>query len=125
MDPAAGNNVLIVEDEKLLALMLEDLLLDSGHRVMHAGSVSDAMALVEREHFDAAILDVNIAGSDVFPVAFRLRELRTPFVFASATDAGGIGPDFRNEQLIPKPYTIGQLQQSLSRLLAPASSPVS
>lgn len=113
-----GNKVLIVEDETLLALMLEDLLLDIGHRVVHAGSLADAMAAVEREHFDAAILDVNINGNDVFPVATRLRELQTPFVFATARDAAWIGDDFAQEQLISKPYTITQLQQSLDSLLA-------
>lgn len=113
-----GNNVLIVEDETLLALMLEDLLVDSGHRVVHAGSLTDAMAALDREPFDAAILDININGDDVFPVAARLRELNTPFVFASASDAGQIGPEFRLEPLIAKPYTIGQVQQSLGHLLA-------
>lgn len=113
-----GNNVLIVEDEMLLALMLEDLLLDSGHRVVHANSLGDAMAAIERERFDAAILDINVNGKDVFPVAERLRAMSTPFVFASASDADRIGPEFQQEQLIPKPYTIGQVQQSLSSLLS-------
>lgn len=117
---APGNNVLIVEDEKLLAMMLEDLLLDAGHRVVHAGSLSDALAIVEHQPFDAAILDINIEGKDVFPLATRLRELHTPFVFASASDADRIGPEFRDEQLIAKPYTIDQLQNSLERMLPPA-----
>jgi CheY-like chemotaxis protein len=118
-----GNKVLIVEDETLLALMLEDLLLDIGHRVVHAGSLPDAIAALEREHFDAAILDININGRDVFPVATRLRELQTPFVFASASDAERIGPEFRMEPLIAKPYTIGQVQQSLDSLFALSGTP--
>lgn len=118
---ATGNNVLIVEDETLLALMLEDLLLDSGHRVVHASSLPDAMAVLDQEQFDAAILDININGTDVFPVAARLRELNTPFVFASASHADRIGPEFRQEQLIAKPYTIGQVQHSLNCLLAPST----
>lgn len=117
-----GNNVLIVEDETLLALMLEDLLVDSGHRVVHASSLPEAMAALDREPFDAAILDINVNGHDVFPVASRLRELNTPFVFASASDAEQIGPEFRQEPLIAKPYTIGQVQQSLGGLLAPAGT---
>ncbi len=119
MDSTATNNVLIVEDEKLLALMLEDLLLETGHRVVHASSLGDALAIVERERFDAAILDINLGGMDVFPVAARLRALGTPFVFASASDAEHIGAEFRHEQLIAKPYTIGQVQQSLARMLTP------
>jgi DNA-binding response OmpR family regulator len=113
-----GNSVLIVEDETLLALMLEDLLLDIGHHVIHTDSLPDALALIEREHFDAAILDINIHGKDVFPVAARLRELHTPFVFASAMDADRIGPEFSREQLITKPYTIAQVQKSLDRMLS-------
>ena len=121
MNPrVTGNNVLIVEDETLLALMLEDLLLDSGHRVVHAGSLAEAMAALEREQFDAAILDININGTEVFPVAARLRDLGVPFVFASASDSDRIGAEFRQEQLIAKPYTIGQVQQSLSHMLSSA-----
>lgn len=118
MNPSfTGNNVLIVEDEMLLALMLEDLLLDRGHHVVHAPSLPDAIAAVEREHFDAAILDINLNGEEVFPVASRLRELQTPFVFASASDAALIEPAFQDEQLIAKPYTIGQLERFLERAL--------
>lgn len=116
-----GSKVLIVEDETLLALMLEDLLLDIGHCVVHAGSLPDALAAVERERFDAAILDININGVDVFPVATRLRELHTPFVFTSARDAARIGTEFAQEQLISKPYTIEQLQLLLDNLLDSAT----
>jgi DNA-binding response OmpR family regulator len=116
MVDGTGNNVLIVEDETLLALMLEDLLLDIGHHVMHAESLPEALALVERERFDAAILDININGKDVFPLAVRLRELHTPFVFASAADH--VDPQFSQEQLISKPYTIAQVQASLDRMLS-------
>lgn len=115
-----GNGVLIVEDEKLLAMMLEDLLLDAGHRVVHAASLGDALAIVEDQDFDAAILDINLEGQDVFPLAARLRELQTPFVFASAAEAACISPEFQHEQLIAKPYSIEQLQQSLDRMLSPA-----
>ena len=112
-----GRNVLIVEDETLLALMLQDLLLDIGHRVLHAGSVGEALELLAREKFDAAILDINLDGKDVFPVALRLRELGTPFVFASASRAR-VDSGFQDEALIPKPYTIGEVRQSLDRMLA-------
>lgn len=114
-----GHQVMVVEDEPLLALMLGDLLLDLGHRVLHAGSLPDALALAERERFDAAILDVNLDGEDVFPLAARLRELKTPFVFATAGNLACILPEFRSDPLIAKPYTIDQVQVSLERLFAP------
>jgi len=118
MVAGSGHSVLIVEDEALLALMLEDLLSDIGHHVMHADTLPDALELVEREHFDAAILDIDIRGRDVFPVATRLRELHTPFVFVSARHADRLTPEFSQEELLAKPYTVAQVQQSLDRMFA-------
>lgn len=111
-------SILIVEDEMLLALMLEDLLMDTGYRVVHAETLAAAFGLVERDHFDVAILDINLEGAEVFPLAARLRELRIPFVFASASDLSRIGPEFRHYPMIAKPYTIGQVEQSLNQVLA-------
>lgn len=114
----APPSILIVEDEMLLALMLEDLLMDTGYRVVHADTLAIAFELVERDHFDVAILDINLEGAEVFPLAARLRELRIPFVFASASDLSRIGPEFRQYPMIAKPYTIGQVEQSLNKVLA-------
>lgn len=113
-----GNSILIVEDETLLALMLEDVLLDAGHRVVHAATLPEAMDALDQDRFDAAILDINIGGKDVFPVASRLREMHTPFMFASAAEAASIGPEFRHEHLLPMPYTIAQVQRPLDSLLS-------
>lgn len=110
-------SLLIVEDELLLALMLEDLLLDTGFRVVRAEGLKEALELVERERFDVAILDVNLGGSEVFPLAARLRELQVPFLFASACDPAHIDEQFAQHPLISKPYTIGQVQQSIDDLL--------
>lgn len=101
----------------LLALMLEDLLLEAGYRVHRATCLAEALEQTDRMPFDAAILDINLGGNDVFPLATRLRFLKVPFVFASASDAACIGAEFRQYQLLVKPYTIDQVQQALDRLL--------
>jgi DNA-binding response OmpR family regulator len=113
--------ILLVEDEVLLALMLEDLLLDSGYEVTRATGLKDALELVDGTQFDVAILDVNLGGIEVFPLAIRLQELRIPFLFASAGDAIHIDSEFGHHPMISKPYTIDQIRQSLNDLLGTAS----
>lgn len=114
-------SILIVEDEMLLALMLEDLLSESGYHVMRAIGLKDGHEVVDRMRVDAAILDVSLGGVEVFPLAIRLQESQIPFVFATAGDAARIGARFGGYPIISKPYTIEQIRQSLTGLLGPAS----
>jgi DNA-binding response OmpR family regulator len=76
--------ILIVEDEPLIAMMLEDFILSLGHEV--AGpceTVAEALEAVACKSFHLAILDVNLKGENVWPVARALRERGVPFVLAS------------------------------------------
>src|SRR5258705_10859170 len=77
-------SILIVEDEPLIAMMLEDFLESLGHSVAGTcDSVECALKKVENGGFDLAILDVNLKGETVWPVASRLRERNVPFVIAT------------------------------------------
>ena len=105
--------VLVVEDEMCLAMMLEDLLSDSGYRVVLASRVQEAQRLVDEESIDAAILDVNVNGEQAYPVAERLRERGVPFLFASATAARAFPPSTTRIRCWP------------SRIRSPTSSPCS
>lgn len=84
-----GRHVLIVEDEYLLADDLSDALSDVGAKVVGpAGSIEQATALIlSREPIDVAILDVNLRGEMVFPVADALRQRGIPFAFATGYDS--------------------------------------
>jgi CheY-like chemotaxis protein len=85
--PPTGPLVLVVEDEFLLALELELLLGRHGYRVLGpASTVAEALRLLEGATPDAALLDVNLRGEMVTPVAEALRALAVPFVLASAYD---------------------------------------
>ena len=75
--------VLIVEDEMCLAMLLQDLLEDAGYNVLMAARLPAAVALAESAEIDAAILDINLAGTEVFPAAEVLRGRGVPFVFTS------------------------------------------
>jgi DNA-binding response OmpR family regulator len=82
-------SILIVEDEPLIAMMLEDFILSLGHDVSGScDSVKSALAEVEAGKFDLAILDVNLKGESVWPVAAALRKKGTPFVLASGRVRG-------------------------------------
>src|SRR6185369_3042012 len=80
----ASRSILIVEDEPLIAMMLEDFIQSIGHRVSgNCDSVSAALKEIEKSEFDLAILDVNLKGESVWPVAAELRRKGTPFVLAT------------------------------------------
>lgn len=111
--------VLMVEDEMNLALMLEDILVDAGYRVLKAARLPQALALAESEAIDAAILDVNLAGVPVFPVATVLDRRGIPFMFASGYGRQGVAAEFKVIPVLQKPYSVAQLIGTLKAILAP------
>ena len=115
---ATGPCVLLVEDEMCLAMMLQDLLEDAGYRVLKAARVAGALALAEAESIDAAILDVNLAGKEVFPVADELRRRGVPFMFASGYGARALPGEFRGCPVLQKPYDPAALEAMLENVLA-------
>lgn len=114
----ASQCVLLVEDEMCLAMMLQDILEDAGYRVIKASRVPGALALAEAEDIDAAILDVNLAGKDVFPVADELRRRGVPFMFASGYGERGLPEAFIGSAVLQKPYDPAALQAMLANVLA-------
>ncbi|MEO6263720.1 MAG: response regulator [Luteimonas sp.] len=110
--------VLIVEDEMYLAMMAEDILLDAGHQVFKAARLPNALALAAAERFDAALLDINLAGVEVFPLAEELRRRGVPFTFTSGYGTNGIPPDYRDYPVLQKPYIAEQLVDTVTAMLA-------
>jgi CheY-like chemotaxis protein len=109
-------SILIVEDEPLIAMMLEDFLDSLGHKVIGTcESVEDALALVESGGFDVAIIDVQLKdGKNVWPVADRLADAGTPFVIATG---GHVEPPPERHADVPvlsKPYTIDAIEPAIA-----------
>ena len=101
----AGKRVLVVEDEFMVAVLVEDLLAEQGCVVVGPfARVSDALAAAAQEHVDLAILDVNIDGLDVFPVAEVLDERGVPFVFVTGYGAAAIPKDRPSWEACSKPF---------------------
>jgi len=116
---SASRSILVVEDEPLIAMMLEDFLETLGHTV-HANcdSVCEAVEAAEQGGFDVAILDVNLNGENVWPVAHKLREKDIPFVIATGGHVEPPPPEFKDVPLIEKPYTIDRVTPAIEQALA-------
>lgn len=116
-----GKRVLIVEDELLVALMIEDVLLDLGcQTVGPCGSVAKALEAARIEELDLAVLDVNLDGEKVYPVAAVLTERRIPFLFVSGYGDGAIPPDHRAWKVCAKPFRTRDLEKMLFAALTSA-----
>jgi DNA-binding response OmpR family regulator len=114
--------VFIVEDEALVADMLEQMLLDNGLSVVGpAGTVAGALTMAETEAIDVAILDVNLRGERVDPVAKRLRARGIPIVFATGYGLAAVTPA-NGSPVICKPYTVEHVLAALAACWPPTSS---
>ena len=115
--PLDGVRVLVVEDEALVAMLLEDMLCDLGCVVVAvAGSVAEAVDQASAAALDAAILDVNLGTQSSAPVAEALAARKVPFVFATGYGESGVPEGFRGRPALQKPYGM----QDVARLLAQA-----
>jgi CheY-like chemotaxis protein len=115
----SGHSILIVEDEPLIAMMLEDFLDSLGHRVVGtAETVDEALSRADQGGFDVAIVDVHLKGGHtVWPVADRLTEKGIPFILATG---GHIEPPPERHAAAPvlsKPYTIDAIDPVLKQAL--------
>jgi CheY-like chemotaxis protein len=111
-----GLRVLVVEDEALVSMLLEDMLADHGCEVAATASrIGQALELVRDggPEFDAAILDVNLGGEPIFPVAEALAERGLPFVFATGYGAGGLPEVWRARPTLQKPFSHDDVGKAL------------
>lgn len=113
-----GKRVLVVDDELLVALLVEDMLSSVGCIVVGPfARVRDALVAVHTETFDVALLDVNVAGEMVFPVAHALEARGVPFLFLTGYGQAALPPDRPDWEACPKPFELDQLTQQLVRKL--------
>jgi DNA-binding response OmpR family regulator len=114
VSPLQGTRVLVVEDEAMLSLSLEDMLRDLGCVVAGtAARLDDALAMARTSEFDIALLDVNLGGKRVDPVAEALRERGTPIVYVT-----GYGKTAASGFVLEKPHNAADLERTLNRALA-------
>lgn len=116
-DRPSGLKIIVVEDEMIIALMLQDMLAELGHSVVGvAGRLDSALGLAREADADLAILDVNLGGEDSLPVAQVLTDRGMPFLFATGYGSPAHGPPFKNAITLNKPFEMNDLSQALHRL---------
>jgi DNA-binding response OmpR family regulator len=111
--------ILVVEDEAMISILVEDMVLDFGSEVVGpAAKIDEALRLASQANLDAAILDVNVGGAAVFPVADLLRTRGVPVIFATGYGTSGLPARFENDPKLPKPFSYEELANALRTALA-------
>jgi CheY-like chemotaxis protein len=116
MSAFAGKRILVVEDEALVAMMLEDMLADFGCEVVGpAMRLDEGLELARLNGLDAAVLDINLGGERSYPIADLLEERGVPHAFV--TGYGHSGRPGREDRVLQKPYREPQLRAVLAEML--------
>ena len=113
--------VLVVEDEYLIRMLMEDMLAELGYDLAAAvGTIAEASEQAASNNFDLAVLDVNLDGAEIFPVADILAKRGVPFVFVTGYGEGSLPEQYRGRPALQKPFQSEQLKTTLAGLVAAA-----
>jgi CheY-like chemotaxis protein len=115
----AGNTrrVLVVEDETLVAMMLEEMLQELNCSVLGpAGDLAEAMGFAEKAEFDLALLDVSLRRTPSFPVAEILQKRGIPFAFMTGYGAQDFPAAYQQLPRLSKPFDLPDLERALKAL---------
>jgi CheY-like chemotaxis protein len=115
--------IFVVEDEFLIRMLLEDMLDELGYAVAGvAGRLEEAIEMSKSGAFDLAILDVNLDGEDVFPVADILAGRGVPFVLVTGYGGRGLPEPYCSRPTLQKPFQIDDLGKTLGAFFARSES---
>jgi CheY-like chemotaxis protein len=116
--PPRGS-VFLVEDEVMIRMMVADMLDELGYTVAaEAGEIDEAMRLAQNTYFDVAILDVNVNGKVISPVADLIKARNRPFIFATGYGSSGLPEEYRDRPALQKPFqleTLGKMIDTAMR----------
>src|SRR5271165_837819 len=113
-----AKRILVVEDELMIRMLLEDMLTELGYTITVAATrLDEALDAARNADFDIAILDVNINGEPISPVADALAARRMPFVFATGYGEQGLPDIYRDRPTLKKPFQLDSLKHVLRSAL--------
>jgi CheY-like chemotaxis protein len=116
----SSRRILVVEDEMMVLMLIEDMLADLGCESVIAAATNDqALALIDTQVFDAAMLDMNLNGNKSHDVADALAARGVPFVFSTGYSALDMRDGYRDRPVLKKPFPYEELVEVLTRLLSP------
>ena len=113
-----GCSVFLVEDEVMIRMMVADMLEELGYSVAaEAGEIGEAVKLAQSTEFDLAILDVNVNGKVITPVAELIKARNRPFIFATGYGSSGLPEEYRDRPALQKPFQLETLAQMINSAL--------
>ena len=119
--PARRASVLVVDVEVMIRMMVTDMLVDFGHSIAaEAGEIDEALRLAESADFDLAILDVNVNGKTIEPVARVVERRKVPLLFSTGYSVDALPESFRGRPSLQKPFRIDTLQSAIDEALKAA-----
>jgi CheY-like chemotaxis protein len=115
----SGRRVLVVEDEMMVLMLVEDMLADLGcESVTAAATIDQALALIDAQVFDAAMLDMNLNGNQSHAVADALAARGVPFIFSTGYSGRDMSEGYRDRPVLKKPFPYEELVEVLTHLLS-------
>jgi len=115
---SSGGSVFLVEDEVMIRMMVADMLGELGYRIAaEAGEINEAIKLAQSIEFDLAILDVNVNGKVISPVADLIAARNRPFIFATGYGSSGLPAEYRDRPALQKPFQIETLARMIDLAL--------
>ena len=119
-------SVLVVDDEPMIRMLIQDMLDDLGHTLAgEAARIDEALKLARRAEFDVAILDVDLNGQPIWPVAEVLVARGLPFILATGYGQRGVPEPYRGTPTLGKPFDADALEQAIKAALLGNSTAVS
>ena len=113
-----GGSVFLVEDEVMIRMMVADMLEELGYSIAaEAGDICEAIRLAQSTDFDLAILDVNVNGKVISPVADLIKARNRPFIFATGYGSSGLPEEYRDRPSLQKPFQIETLARVIENTL--------
>jgi DNA-binding response OmpR family regulator len=114
----SGRSVFLVEDEVMIRMMVADMLEELGYKVAaEAGDITEALRLAQATEFDIAILDVNVNGKVISPVADVIKAKGCPFIFATGYGSSGLPEQYRDRPALQKPFQLDALGKTIEAAL--------
>src|ERR1700709_2576644 len=120
-----GGSVFLVEDDVMSRMMVADMLDELGYSVAaEAGEINEAIRLAQSVEFDLAILDVNVNGKVISPVAELIDARNLPFIFATGYGSSGLPEEYRDRPALQKPFQLETLAKKIDAALkSPGAEP--
>jgi DNA-binding response OmpR family regulator len=118
VSPTTAKRVLVVEDDPVVAMLVEDIVRDMGHEVLINLTLEHALLEIEAGEIDAVLLDMHLRGEDARPILLDLLARKISFIVLSGSDQSALKNEFPGIRILAKPFVKADLEAAVRNLLA-------